>query len=57
MKTGLRMFRPPARIIMRLPPIIIGTPHETVTVLTKQDWTRTSGSGWGRSGKVVFGSC
>ena len=32
------------------PPIVIGTPHETVTVLTKQDWTRTAGGGWGDQG-------
>ena len=36
------------------PPIIIGSPQETVTVLTKQDWTRTSGSGWGNRGKWLL---
>lgn len=34
-----------------LPPrIIIGTPHETHTRFTKQDWVRTEGQGWGKQG-------
>ena len=31
-------------------PIVIGTPHERRTVLSKQDWTRTAGNGWGTQG-------
>jgi arylsulfatase A-like enzyme len=32
------------------PEILIGTPHETVTILTSQDWERTDGGGWGTHG-------
>ncbi len=32
------------------PRIVIGTPHERVTTLTHQDWTRTAGGGWGAQG-------
>jgi len=32
------------------PRIVVGTPHETTTVLTKQDWRDVSGPGWGTSG-------
>lgn len=32
------------------PSIVLGTPHERHTVLSKQDWTRTAGNGWGSQG-------
>ena len=32
------------------PEIIIGSSHETVTVLTSQDWEKVSGGGWGEKG-------
>ena len=32
------------------PRIVIGTPHETHTRFTKQDWVRTEGQGWGKQG-------
>ncbi|MGB0775325.1 MAG: hypothetical protein ACPGUY_05730, partial [Akkermansiaceae bacterium] len=32
------------------PRIVIGTPHETHTRFTKQDWLRTAGQGWGALG-------
>ncbi len=32
------------------PRIVIGTDHETETILTAQDWTRLSGKGWGNKG-------
>jgi arylsulfatase A-like enzyme len=32
------------------PRIVAGTPHETSTALTRQDWTRTDARGWGRQG-------
>lgn len=32
------------------PRIVLGTPHETATTLTRQDWTRTAKDGWGGQG-------
>ena len=33
------------------PRIVLGTPHETATTLTRQDWTRTAKDGWGGQGR------
>ncbi|MEJ6779189.1 MAG: arylsulfatase [Akkermansiaceae bacterium] len=34
--------------------IVIGTPHETHTRFTKQDWQRTEGQGWGKQGQWLI---
>jgi arylsulfatase/arylsulfatase A len=36
------------------PRIVIGTPHERITTLTRQDWLRTAGGGWGTQGRWLL---
>jgi hypothetical protein len=36
------------------PRIVLGTDHETDTVLTWQDWRVTEGGGWGKQGKWLL---
>ncbi len=36
------------------PRIVVGTDHETHTVLTKQDWRKTAGDAWGTGGRWLL---